>query len=213
MSLSKVYTKSPCDLASIIAQINADPNITIGLDLNTTHLFGDQLMIAFKSDMADWTQVDADVANNNGLPLPQNTAQPVSLAALPAAPAFATNALGTQKLYIAITGTQTAVTAGTQDILFTVPYAQAEISGIHIIGCNALDTASLYVLDSTTGTYSGHANYVLNQFGYTVNLPNGEYIYESPYTATLYQNMQIKVTYVATAATTIGINYILNKVQ
>src|ERR1039458_3724876 len=122
MSLSKVYTKSPCDLASIIAQINADPNITIGLDLNTTHLFGDQLMIAFKSDMADWTQVDADVANNNGLPLPQNTAQPVSLAALPAAPAFATNALGTQKLYIAITGTQTAVTAGTQDILFTVPY-------------------------------------------------------------------------------------------
>src|ERR1039458_2236987 len=83
MSLSKVYTKSPCDLASIIAQINADPNITIGLDLNTTHLFGDQLMIAFKSDMADWTQVDADVAANSGLPFILNQTHNVAVISQP----------------------------------------------------------------------------------------------------------------------------------
>jgi hypothetical protein len=213
MALSKVYTKSPCDLGSMISTIQHDSAITIALDLTNTNLLGDQLTIAFLSDMADWTQVDADVAANNGLPLTTTTVQPVSVTTLPAAPAFATNALGTKALYVAITGMQQAVTTGAQDILFTVPYAQSEISGIHIIGSEALDIASLYVLDSTTGTYSGHANYVLNQFGYAVNLPAGEYIFESPYTATLYQNMQIKISYTSISNKTIGINFILNQVK
>jgi hypothetical protein len=213
MALSKVYTKSPCDLGSMISTIQHDSAITIALDLTNTNLLGDQLTIAFLSDMADWTQVDADVAANNGLPLTTTTVQPVSVTTLPAAPAFATNAFGAKNLYMAMTGVQQSLTVGSNTITFTVPYAQVEISGVGLIGCEALDVVSFSVLDSTTGTYSGHANTVLNQFGYNVNLPADQYEYECAYTSTLYQNMQIQLTYTSVSAKTIGINFILNQVK
>lgn len=212
MALSKTYTKSPCDLGSMISQIQHDSAITIALDLANTSLLGNQLTIAFLSDMADWTQVDADVASNTGAPL-ASPPQAIAVSSLPAAPAFATNALGSKALYVAMTGTQATLVTGDNTILFTVPYAQAQISGLDLVGCEALDTASLYVLDSTTGTYSGTPNAVLNQFGYTVNMPAGSYSYRAPYTANLYENMQIKVVYNSISNKTIGINFDLNQVK
>lgn len=75
MALSKVYTKSPCSLDSMISQIQHDTRITVALDLANTNLLGSQLTIAFLADLSDWTYVDADVTAHDGTPLPNNQAQ------------------------------------------------------------------------------------------------------------------------------------------
>ena len=145
-----------------------------------------------------------------------NTAPPSSVPSVSVSTpplAFASNVFGTKNLFMAMTGIQQALTEGSNTVTFTIPYSQVEISGVSIVGCEALDVVSFSVLDSTTGTYSGHANYLLNQFGYNVNLPAGQYEYECDYTSTLYQNMQIQLTYNSLSAKTVGINFILNQVK
>lgn len=82
MALSKTYTKSPCALDSMVQQIVDSPDVVLALDHEGTSLFGDQLTIAFKADLADWTDVDALVAAHDGTPLPQNVipkVQPTSV--------------------------------------------------------------------------------------------------------------------------------------
>ncbi len=79
MALTKLYTKSPCALDRLIQEISQDASITIALDLAETSLLGDQLTVAFKADMSDWTAVDALVTAHGGLPLPHNEIQAVSV--------------------------------------------------------------------------------------------------------------------------------------
>jgi len=205
------FTQSPCEISSLTLAIESSSIVTA---LDYIQIYGAAVDVYFKAALSsgDQTTLAALVAANTGVPTPSGP-QPVTISTLPAAPAFATNALGNKALYVAMTGVQQALTTGSNTILFTIPYAQAQISGIDIIACEALDTASFYVLDSTSGTYSGTPNAVLNQFGYTANLPAALYTYRAPYTANLYENMQIKVVYNSISNKTVGINFDLNQVK
>lgn len=129
--------------------------------------------------------------------------------------AFSSKTIGTKKLYKRVTGIQTPVTIGTNTITYAIPFAWAKITGIEITNGSALDTVSLYVLDTASGpTYTGYPNNtVLNQFGYSVNVSKDYYSYKSEFDADLYQNMQIKLVYDSTTIKNIGINFILTEVK
>ena len=75
-----VYTKTPVALDSLEAAISASSIVT-AVDMNVTNVFGDQLTLGFKADLSDPDKatLDALVAAHDGVPLLQNTAQPVSL--------------------------------------------------------------------------------------------------------------------------------------
>ncbi len=154
-----------------------------------------------KDGGSDQTDFETNYKTNGNIPVPP----PVS--------PYSTNAYGTKNLYVTITGIQETLIAGTNTITYTVPYIEALISGVTVVNCEVLDIVSFSVLDSTTGTYSGTANAVLNQFGYNVNLPADQYEYQAPYTAVLHENMQIQLTYTSVSAKTIGVNFILNQVR
>lgn len=81
MALSKTYTKDPCALDSLVKSIQDNSQVLVALDLAGTSLFGDQLTVAFRADLDDWTVVDAIVTAHDGVPLPQNQAAPVVVTA------------------------------------------------------------------------------------------------------------------------------------
>ena len=118
-----------------------------------------------------------------------------------------------KKLYKRVHGIQQALTVGNNTVLYTIPYAWIKMTGLQLINCEALDTVSLYILDSSTGTYSTVPNYVLNQFGFTVNCPKDYYQNYSEFDADLYIGMQIKAVYTSVSAKTVGVNFILNEVK
>lgn len=118
-----------------------------------------------------------------------------------------------KKLYARNTGIQATLTTGSNDITYTATYAWVKFIGIEVVNCEALDTAELRVYDTAQGTYSGYANALLNQFGYTMNMPAGFYEKQSPFDADLYQGMVMKVTYTSLSNKTLGINLIMNEVK
>ena len=118
----------------------------------------------------------------------------------------------TYNLYIRCTGIQQALTQGANTITFTIPYNWVKFLGMEGINCESLDTVDLYVLDSTTGTYTGYPNAVLQKFGYTVNLAKDYYKRTSDYDADLKIGMQIKAVYNSVSAKTVGVNFILHEV-
>lgn len=83
MALTKLYTKTPFALDRFITEVLANTNITVALDLTTTTSFGDQVTIGFKTDLADWSYVDALIAAHAGVALPQNAIQPVVITSQP----------------------------------------------------------------------------------------------------------------------------------
>ena len=119
-----------------------------------------------------------------------------------------------KKIFKRTTGLQVDVTAGTSTvILFTIPYAWCKITGADIIGGESLDTISLFVLDTTTGSYTTVPNSVLNQFGFNVNVSSINFINDSNYDADLYINMQIKIVYTSKTNKTIGVNLDLHEIK
>jgi len=118
-----------------------------------------------------------------------------------------------KKLYKREHGIQSSLSAGSNNIIFTVPYPWVKIIGIELVNGETLDIVDFYILDSTTGTYSGVPNYQLNQFGFSVNVAPGFYEEVCNYDADLYYGMQIKLVYNSISAKTIGINFNLNEVK
>ena len=207
------FTKSPVDINSLQVSIRASAIATV---LDHCNLLGSALDIIFRADLSatDQTTLGSIVSAHTGVPLPDPVIiQPVSVSSAPAPAPFAAKTIGTKKLYKRVNGVQSAVIVGSTDILFTVPYAWCKITGLEIIGEETLDRVSLYILDSTTGTYSTIPNYTLNQFGFNVNSAKDYYNHTSEYDADLYLNMQIKVSYTSISAKTIGVNFILNEVK
>jgi hypothetical protein len=151
---------------------------------------------------ADYTDFDTNFRPNGNKPLPVQQ-QPFAAKTLPSG----------KKIFKRVNGIQSALSSGANTVIFTIPYAWAKISGLEIIGGEVLDTVSLSVLDSTTGTYSTIPDYVLNQFGFTVNVAKDFYEQKSEFDADLYQNMQIKIVYTSVSAKTVGINLILVEVK
>lgn len=118
-----------------------------------------------------------------------------------------------KRLYKRVHGFQTTLNAGVNDILFTIPYAWVKIIGLELMGGELLDTVDFFVLDSSSGTYSGVPNYTLNQFGFSVNVSAGNYASVCNYDADLYFGMQIKIVYTSVSNKTVGINLNLNEVK
>lgn len=207
------FTKSPVDLTSLQVSINSS---TIVIVLDHCNLLGSALDTVFRADLsaADQTTLANIITAHTGVSTPTAVIiQPVSVSSAPAPAPFAAKTIGTKKLFKRVNGIQSAVIIGSTDIIFTVAYAWCKITGLELIGSETLDRVSLYILDSSTGTYSTIANGMLNQFGFNVNVAKDYYNHTSEYDADLYQNMQIKVSYTSISAKTIGINFILNEVK
>jgi hypothetical protein len=127
--------------------------------------------------------------------------------------AYASKTYGSKKLYARNTGIQQALTAGANEIIYTCTYPWVKVSGLEAINGEALDTAELRVYDSPAGTYSGVANALLNQFGYTLNIAPNFYKRDSKFDADLYQNMVLKIAYVSVSNKTVGINILMDEVK
>jgi hypothetical protein len=183
--------------------------------LDHINALGSAVDTFFKADLSatDKTTLDAVVAAHTGVPLPSNQVQNVSVQSTPLPSPFAAKTVGAKKLYKRVSGVKQGVLVGDNTILFTIPYAWAKLTGLELIAGENLDTACLYILDSTTGTYTGVPNYQLNQFGFTVNVSKDYYAHRSEFDADLYINMQIKVVYNSLTPKNVGINFILNEVK
>lgn len=100
-------------------------------------------------------------------------------------------------------------------ITFVIPYTQCKIAGAQILGCCVGDTVNFKVLDTASGLLSGIPFYPLNQFGFNVNMPNGEYKKNYNYDADLYAGMVVSAEYTnnTTEQETIYVNIDLHEVK
>lgn len=129
---------------------------------------------------------------------------------------FAMKAAGTKKFFMRIHGVSAEVQSAPNNIDFVVPYNTCKITGVEIVGGELGDKVNLKVLDTPTGTISGIANHILNQFGYNVNLSKDYYKYESAYDADLIKDMKIRIEYDAKdelSPKTVYINFILHELK
>jgi hypothetical protein len=117
------------------------------------------------------------------------------------------------KIYKREHGIQYDLTVGENTILYTIPYPWVKVTGLDVMNGEVLDIIDVLVLDSIEGSYSSIPNYVLNQFGFNVNLSQGMYSCQSTFDADLFIGMQIKVVYNSQTAKKIGLNFSLNEVK
>jgi hypothetical protein len=118
-----------------------------------------------------------------------------------------------KKLYARFTGQQFALSIGANTCDFTMAYPWVKMVGLELIGGELGDTASLKVIDTALGTYSGVPNYTLNQFGYVVNVAKDFYARASQFDSDLYPGMIIRLEYTSISAKTIGVNYLINEAK
>jgi hypothetical protein len=81
---------------------------------------------------------------------------------------------------------------GTIDLV--VPYNTAKINEVEITNGREGVSIDLKVYDTPTGTISTVPNYMLNQFGFNVELPHGFYRDISDYDADVIKDMKIEIT-------------------
>ena len=155
------------------------------------------------TDLNDWVNNYKTISNN---------VVPMSMLSPFAAKKLAIG--GTIKnLFARNTGKQFAVTTGSNDLVYTATFPWVKMIGLECIGCEIGDYAELRVYDTPAGTYSGVANALLNQFGYTLNMAKDYYSRVSPFDADVYIGMVLKITYTSISNKTIGINYLMNEVK
>jgi hypothetical protein len=122
-----------------------------------------------------------------------------------------------KRLYKRIHGKKfTCVTAcTTTDLDFVVPYPDAKIETIEIIGGELGDSLDFEVYDTPCGDISGYPCVKLNQFGFSVYMDaTGYYEQHSQYDADVIQNMKFKIKYTnANPTKTVYINFVLNEVK
>lgn len=118
-----------------------------------------------------------------------------------------------KKLYARFNGQQFTCAIGANTFDYTISYAWVKMVGLELIGGELGDTASLKVIDTALGTYSGVPNYTLNQFGYAVNVAKDFYARASQFDSDLYPGMIIRLEYSSISAKTIGVNYLINEVK
>lgn len=115
-------------------------------------------------------------------------------------------------LFARFTGFQQAVTEGSNTISYVASYPWVKVVGIEVVNCTALDTASMLVYDNAQGTYSGVPNKLLNQFAFTMNMPDDFYVRMAHFDMDLYQGMTIQFVYTSVSDKTVGINILMDQV-
>lgn len=118
-----------------------------------------------------------------------------------------------KKLFKRIHGVQHTLTTANNKIDFIVPYTQAKITGLEIIGANIGDVADFSVYDNSVGTISGIPNFKLNQFGFAVNMSKDFHKEVSQYDADLIQGMKLEVDYTGTVNQLVCVNFILHEIK
>lgn len=189
-----------------------DSSITIQLIGITAS--GSALSIEFKAALSTQEESALDsLVNSHEVIQEPLQAMPVKIDDVPINSPFASKLLRDgRSLFRRLVGKKYELVAGSNELIFTIPYAHAKITGAQLIATTELETASFYVLDSTTGTYTGIANAQLNQFGFDVVMEKDTSTHICKYDADIYQNMQIKIEYESNSAKTIGVNYFLDEV-
>ena len=147
-------------------------------------------------------------ANGNKILVPKDTAGLPLSGNNP----FSSKTLPGHKLYFRGTGSQYSLNAGSNILSYVIPYNWVKFTGIEVINAESLDQISVSILDTATGTYSSVPNYNLNQFAFSINVGPGQWRYETPYDADLYQGVVVSITYTSVSAKTLGINFIFNQV-
>ena len=126
-----------------------------------------------------------------------------------------------KKLYARSCGIQVALTAGANQINYTIPFPWCKITGIECVNAESLDYTDLKVIDATTDTnatppvypYLGVSGAILNQFSYANNIGKDFYIRLAQFDADIYQNMVIRLDYTSVSAKTLALNFILYEVK
>jgi hypothetical protein len=128
---------------------------------------------------------------------------------------FASKTLPNGKsLFKRFTGTSFSLVPGGNTFTWTQSsFPLVKFLGIEVINGEIGDTCSLFVLDTTTGTYSGYPNAPLNQFAFNANVAPSFYKHTSEYDSDMYQNLQIKFVYNSVSSKTIYINFDMNEVK
>lgn len=126
---------------------------------------------------------------------------------------FTAKKIDGKNLFTRVHGLTASVAAGSNDITFSIPYSHAKFNALEIVNGASGESVNFKVLDDSSGTYSTVPNYQLNQFGFSVQIPDGFYKRDSSYDADLYLNMVIKLEYTAVEAKTVRINIVLHELK
>lgn len=130
-----------------------------------------------------------------------------------AQPSFTSKKIGTKSLFIRATGKVFPVVVGANTLDISIPYDVMKFNGLQIVNGKVGETVNLKVLDTPAGLISGVPNYMLNQFGFNVNLLDGEFIRESKYDADIYKDMVVRIELTAIEARDFRVNYSLHEVK
>tara|TARA_R110000851_G_scaffold85715_4_gene186255 strand:+ start:690 stop:1094 length:405 start_codon:yes stop_codon:yes gene_type:complete len=110
--------------------------------------------------------------------------------------AFAKKTLNGKNLFRRKHGFSKSIAANSvESIILVVPYSSCRINQVEFVNAVNGDTVNLKVLDTTTGLLTTVPSYMLNQFGFDVQLPNGLYVDKSEYDASLIGGMQVLIEY------------------
>jgi len=129
------------------------------------------------------------------------------------APPFSSKKIGSKKLYTRATGKAFTVSVGSNNLDFLIPYNEMKINGIEIVNGKVGEKVNLKVLDTAAGTISTVPNYMLNQFGFDVNLPDGMFVRESQYDADMIKDLVIRIEYTAIEARDVRVNYLIHELK
>lgn len=214
MSISLYEYNKAVVIDRLVQEISSSSILTA---LDRVDLEGsNDLKIYFKDELSqnDEQVLDNLVEAHQAIPLVESPRQ-VSIVDSVNPPPFASKVLSNGKKLFrrkhGVSGTIEANSSGTLSLV--IPYALAKINKVEIVNCAIGDTADLKVYDTPTGTISTVPNYMLNQFGFDVCLPDNFYVDESNYDADLIQNMKIEITYKNNSSEDreVGINIVLHQ--
>ena len=140
--------------------------------------------------------------------------RPVEVVTQKSKPPFASKVIpGTDyKLFKRDTGKAFAVTTGSNDCDFVIPFNIMKVTGVEIMGAELGDHCDFEVYDTPSGAISTVPNYKLNQFGYSVYISKDYYRRECQYDADVIKDMKIRVKFTSVSDKTIYINYIIHEV-
>ena len=191
---------------------------TISPTLNNISTDGDSLNITFGAALSteEQTTLTGIINNHSGDPTPEDIApQEVKVVQEVASAPFAAKVLSDgRKLFKRVHGVFGNVPANsTADIDFIVPYTQAKINGLEILGASHGDSANFLVLDSAMGMITTVPFYQLNQFGFDVCMRKDFHVEESQYDADVYGGMVLRLQFTNSTNDnkSVGANFILHE--
>lgn len=121
-----------------------------------------------------------------------------------------------KKIYRRVRGVSANLTSATTTIDYVIPYVSCKITGLQVINGKIGDTANFKVMDTAAGTVTGIPNYLLNQFGFDVNMIPVEANYPSKYDSDLFTGLVLRLEYTSVVedpVRTIYINFDLHEVK